>query len=105
MNSITIEQPLELWTKAIVCLNGVDETDSILASQSIVIMPKDMFSPGSGVIWHSNRIDSGSASASTINVTSVRYDDLNKKITINLSVSVGQMTKIYYACEFTGMAM
>lgn len=105
MNSITIEQPLELWTKAIVCLNGVDATDSILASQSIIIMPKDMYSFGKGVIWHSNRIDSGSASASTINVTSVGYDDLNKKITINLSVSVGQMTNIYYACEFTGMAM
>lgn len=105
MNSVTIEQPLELWTKAMVCLNGVDATDSILASQSIIIMPKDMLSPGSGVIWHSQRIDSGSASASTINVTSVRYDNLNKKITINLSVSVGQMTQIYYACEFTGMAM
>lgn len=105
MNSIIIEQPLELWTKAIVCLNGVDENDSILTSQSITIMPRNMYSPGNGVIWHSNEIDSNSASASTINVTSVRYDNLNKKITINLSVSVGQMTQIYYACEFTGMAM
>lgn len=103
MNSFTIDQPLELWTKAMVCLNGVDASNSILTSQSIIIMPKDMRQPGNGVIWHSNRIDSNSTPA--INVKSVSYDASSKEIAITLTLNVGQMTNIYYACELTGMAM
>lgn len=102
---IVINQPLELWTKAIIVLNGFNQDGNKCASQMVTIMPDNPWNV-SQVYWHCHETNlSASSSTIYIDISKVEYKNSQLILTLSVSTGNGYMTNIAYACEFAGIAM
>jgi hypothetical protein len=73
----------------------------------VTVMPESLESSRQ-IYWYAHDMSSSASSsaggsATYINISNVEY--INSYLKLTLSVSVGIMTTISYACEFTGMAI